>query len=125
MAAYVVMIKDETLDKDELATYSQKAGAARGDHHITPLAFYGDLEVLEGRDAEGVVVLQFEDAEAAKAGTSARPTRSQSASPERRQLPRTAGERRGVMNDVTRCSARVICGAIPRAAIKPSAVNPA
>ncbi len=67
MAAYVVMIKDETLDKDELATYSQKAGAARGDHHITPLAFYGDLEILEGRDAEGVVVLQFEDAEAAKA----------------------------------------------------------
>lgn len=67
MAAYVVMIKDETLDKDELATYAQKAGEARGDHQIIPLAFYGDLQVLEGRDAEGVVVLEFADADAAKA----------------------------------------------------------
>ena len=67
MPAYMVMIKDETLDKDELATYSQKAGAARGDHPLTPLAFYGDMEVLEGRDAEGVVVLEFPDREAAKA----------------------------------------------------------
>lgn len=67
MAAYVVMIKDETLDKDELTTYAQKAGEARGDHQINPLAFYGDLQVLEGRDAEGVVVLEFADVEAAKA----------------------------------------------------------
>ncbi|MDZ7279701.1 DUF1330 domain-containing protein [Pantoea eucrina] len=67
MPAYMVMIKDETLDKDELATYSQKAGAARGDHPLTPLAFYGDMEVLEGRDAEGVVLLEFPDVDAAKA----------------------------------------------------------
>ncbi|NWA59532.1 DUF1330 domain-containing protein [Pantoea sp. B9002] len=66
MAAYVVFIKDETLDKDELATYSEKAGQARGDHPITPLAFYGALETLEGPEAEGVVVLEFPDAEAAK-----------------------------------------------------------
>ncbi|MCE0490284.1 DUF1330 domain-containing protein [Pantoea sp. Mb-10] len=67
MPAYMVMIKDETLDKDELATYAQKAGAARGDHPLTPLAFYGDMEVLEGRDAEGVVLLEFPDVDAAKA----------------------------------------------------------
>ncbi|MCW6032882.1 MULTISPECIES: DUF1330 domain-containing protein [unclassified Pantoea] len=66
MAAYVVFIKDETLDKDELATYAEKAGQARGDHPITPLAFYGQLETLEGPEAEGVVVLEFPDAEAAK-----------------------------------------------------------
>lgn len=66
MAAYVVFIKDETLDKDELATYAEKAGQARGDHPITPLAFYGALETLEGPEAEGVVVLQFPDTEAAK-----------------------------------------------------------
>lgn len=66
MAAYVVFIKDETLDKDELATYAEKAGRARGDHPITPLAFYGALETLEGPEAEGVVVLEFPDAEAAK-----------------------------------------------------------
>ncbi|MBY4953190.1 MULTISPECIES: DUF1330 domain-containing protein [Pantoea] len=66
MAAYVVFIKDETLDQDELATYAEKAGQARGDHPITPLAFYGALETLEGPEAEGVVVLEFPDAEAAK-----------------------------------------------------------
>ncbi|KNC13955.1 hypothetical protein AC790_07045 [Pantoea sp. RIT-PI-b] len=66
MAAYVVFIKDETLDKDELATYAEKAGQARGDHPITPLAFYGELETLEGPSAEGVVVLEFPDVEAAK-----------------------------------------------------------
>ncbi|QDY40712.1 DUF1330 domain-containing protein [Candidatus Pantoea soli] len=67
MAAYIVFIKDETLDADELAVYAEKAGQARGDHPIKPLAFYGELEVLEGRDAEGVVVLEFPDREAAKA----------------------------------------------------------
>lgn len=66
MAAYVVFIKDETLDQDELATYAEKAGQARGDHPITPLAFYGALETLEGPEAEGVVVLEFPDVEAAK-----------------------------------------------------------
>ncbi|MBD9644185.1 DUF1330 domain-containing protein [Pantoea sp. PNT02] len=66
MAAYVVFIKDETLDQDEMATYAEKAGQARGDHPITPLAFYGALETLEGPEAEGVVVLEFPDAEAAK-----------------------------------------------------------
>jgi len=66
MAAYVVFIKDETLDQDEMATYAEKAGQARGDHPINPLAFYGALETLEGPEAEGVVVLEFPDAEAAK-----------------------------------------------------------
>ncbi|PLR24813.1 MULTISPECIES: DUF1330 domain-containing protein [Pantoea] len=66
MAAYVVFIKDETLDQDELTAYAEKAGQARGDHPITPLAFYGALETLEGPEAEGVVVLEFPDAEAAK-----------------------------------------------------------
>ena len=34
---------------------------------MTPLAFYGDLETLEGPEAEGVVIVGFPDAEAAKA----------------------------------------------------------
>jgi uncharacterized protein (DUF1330 family) len=67
MPAYVIFIKNKTLDADELKTYGQKAGGARGDHAITPLAFYGPLEVLEGDAAEGVVLLQFPDMDAAKA----------------------------------------------------------
>ncbi|MDF7659858.1 DUF1330 domain-containing protein [Erwiniaceae bacterium L1_54_6] len=66
MSAYVVFIRDETLNGNEMATYAQKAGEARGDHPITPLAFYGELETLEGPEAEGVVVLEFPDVEAAK-----------------------------------------------------------
>jgi len=67
MPAYVIFIKNKTTNQDELNTYGQKAGAARGDHQITPLAFYGPLEVLEGDSAEGVVLLQFADKAAAKA----------------------------------------------------------
>ena len=67
MPAYVIFIKNSTKDPEALKTYSQKAGAARGDHKITPLAFYGPLEVLEGDAAEGVVLLQFPDTAAAKA----------------------------------------------------------
>jgi len=67
MPAYVIFIKNKTLDADELKIYGQKAGAARGDHQIKPLAFYGPLEVLEGDDAEGVVLLEFADKAAAHA----------------------------------------------------------
>lgn len=67
MPAYAIFIKNKTLNPDELKTYGQMAGAARGDHQITPLAYYGPLEVLEGDSAEGVVLLQFPDMAAAKA----------------------------------------------------------
>ena len=67
MSAYAIFIKNSTIDPEELKTYGQKAAGARGDHPITPLAFYGALEVLEGDAAEGVVLLQFPDMDAAKA----------------------------------------------------------
>ncbi|MEO8113183.1 MAG: DUF1330 domain-containing protein [Phenylobacterium sp.] len=67
MAAFAIFIKNSTKDPQELATYSKKAGAARGDHPITPLVYYGPLEVLEGDPAEGVVLLQFPDMAAAHA----------------------------------------------------------
>jgi len=67
MAAYVVFIRDRMKDPEAFALYGPMARAARGDHQITPLAFYGDLETLEGEPAEGVVVLQFPTMEAAHA----------------------------------------------------------
>lgn len=67
MSAYVVFIRDETLNDAEMATYAEKAGKARGDHPINALAFYGALETLEGPEAEGVVVLEFPNVEAAHA----------------------------------------------------------
>jgi len=67
MSAYVIFIRDRMKDPEEFAVYGKKAGAARGDHKMTPLVFYGDLEVLEGDPAEGVVVVQFPTMEEAKA----------------------------------------------------------
>ncbi|ARB45776.1 DUF1330 domain-containing protein [Alloalcanivorax xenomutans] len=67
MTAYIVLMKETTHDPAELEIYAQGAKAARGDHPITPLAFYGDLEVLEGPAMEGAVILQFPDVESARA----------------------------------------------------------
>ena len=67
MSAYVVFIRDNTLNQDEMAAYAEKAGKARGDHPIKPLAFYGELETLEGPEAEGVVIIEFPTTEAAHA----------------------------------------------------------
>ena len=67
MAAYVIFIRDSIKDAAEFATYGQKAGAAAAGHKITPLVFYGDLEVLEGDPAEGVVIVQFPSMDEAKA----------------------------------------------------------
>lgn len=67
MTAYVIFIKDGVKDPDEMAIYAEKAGAARGDHPLTPLVFYGDITTLEGPEAEGAVVLAFPDMAAARA----------------------------------------------------------
>ena len=64
---YAVMIRDRMIDPEEFATYGKMAGAARGDHQIKPLAFYGPHEVVEGPPVEGVVILEFADMAAAKA----------------------------------------------------------
>lgn len=66
MTAYVLFIRDTTLDADELATYGTLAADARGDHPLTALVHYGNLEVLEGAPAEGVVLLSFPSMEAAR-----------------------------------------------------------
>jgi len=59
MTAYVVFTRENTSDPSELAIYSRTAGAAREDHALTPLAFYGKHEVLEGPPIEGAVILSF------------------------------------------------------------------
>ena len=67
MPAYAIFIKNKTHDADLLKTYGQQAAAARGDHPLTALAAYGQIETLEGDEAEGVVLLQFPTLEAGKA----------------------------------------------------------
>lgn len=59
MSAYVVMIRQRTLDQKEMDIYAQQALSAREGHPITPLARYGALEVLEGASIEGCLIHQF------------------------------------------------------------------
>jgi uncharacterized protein (DUF1330 family) len=66
MPAYAVMIRERVTNAEEFATYGQMAGAARTED-LKPLAFYGALEVIEGPPAEGVVLVQFDSMESAKA----------------------------------------------------------
>ena len=67
MPAYVVFIREKTTDQAEMDQYAQTAPPARAGHDITRLAFYGELEVLEGPPAEGVAILRFPDMAAARA----------------------------------------------------------
>jgi len=66
MPAYVVFIRDRMKNPEEFATYAKMAGAARGEHALTPLAFYGALETWEGDAADGVVIVQFPSKEEAR-----------------------------------------------------------
>lgn len=59
MSAYVVLIKERVTDQAELDVYKQKAPLAREGHAITPLAFYGSIDSLEGTAPEGCVILSF------------------------------------------------------------------
>ena len=67
MPAYIVLTREHTHDSEEMQRYSEKAKAAREGHDPQPLAFYGDVEVLEGSDMEGAVILRFPDMAAARA----------------------------------------------------------
>lgn len=67
MSAYIILIRERLRDEEAMARYAEGAKAARGDHPITPLAFYGAHEVTEGPEADGVVILHFPDMAAAKA----------------------------------------------------------
>jgi uncharacterized protein (DUF1330 family) len=59
MSAYVVMIRERTLDQAEMTQYAKLATLAREGHEITPLVRYGNMEILEGNAAEGCLIHQF------------------------------------------------------------------
>ena len=67
MAAYVVFIREKTLDRSELEAYWSKAPASMEGHPIKVLAAYGRHVTLEGPDVEGIVVAEFPSIEEARA----------------------------------------------------------
>lgn len=67
MSAYIVFIREKTIDESELETYWQKAPAAMQGQPIRALAAYGHHVTLEGPDVEGVVIAEFPTVEEARA----------------------------------------------------------
>jgi uncharacterized protein (DUF1330 family) len=67
MTAYLVYVRDRITDPEEFRKYEESAGAASAGHPVTPLAFYGAVETLEGAPVDGAVILQFPTLADAKA----------------------------------------------------------
>ncbi|WP_020656655.1 DUF1330 domain-containing protein [Massilia niastensis] len=59
MTAYMIYVRDRILDPVEFKKYEESAPAASSGYPITPLAYYGVVETLEGPRVDGAVVLQF------------------------------------------------------------------
>nr|CBA30107.1 hypothetical protein Csp_A15500 [Curvibacter putative symbiont of Hydra magnipapillata] len=64
--AYIVFIKEKTIDAAELDNYRAKVGKSFEGHLLEFCATYGRQEVLEGAPAEGMVLLKFPDWDSAK-----------------------------------------------------------
>ncbi|MGE0534013.1 MAG: DUF1330 domain-containing protein [Pirellulales bacterium] len=67
MAAYLVFLREQTLDKSELELYWQQAPATLEGQPIKVLASYGRHVTLEGPEREGVVIAEFPTLEDARA----------------------------------------------------------
>jgi uncharacterized protein (DUF1330 family) len=60
MSAYLIVIREETLDPAELKEYRAQAQATFAGHPVKFLAAYGALHMLEGPSVEAAVVLRFD-----------------------------------------------------------------
>jgi len=67
MSAFMVFIREKTLDQPELEAYWAKVPATLEGRPIKILAAYGKHVTLEGPEVEGVVVAEFPTLEEARA----------------------------------------------------------
>jgi uncharacterized protein (DUF1330 family) len=67
MSAYLLFIREKTIDQSELEAYWAKIRATMAGHPIKVLAAYGRHVTLEGPEVEGVVVAEFPSVEEARA----------------------------------------------------------
>ena len=66
MSAYIVFTRTKTIDQKELEKYRTGIKATMEDHPIEVLVADGKHEVLEGDPIEGMVIVKFPSAKAAK-----------------------------------------------------------
>lgn len=68
MATYMIFIREgEVVDAEAMAAYQSGNRSGQPPAGLKPLSVYGAIETFEGEPADGVVMLEFPDAEAAKA----------------------------------------------------------
>jgi len=67
MSAYVVYVRDRITDSEEFKKYEEGAAAASVGQVVTPLAYYGAVETLEGQPVDGAVIVEFPTVADAKA----------------------------------------------------------
>lgn len=68
MAAYIVFIREGAVfNAAEMEQYARQASAVPNEPGLKPLVIYGHLETLEGKPADGVVLLEFPSLKEAKA----------------------------------------------------------
>ena len=67
MPAYMVFIREKTLDPSELEAYWSKVRPTLEGRPVKMLAAYGRHVTLEGPEVEGVVVAEFPSVEEARA----------------------------------------------------------
>jgi uncharacterized protein (DUF1330 family) len=66
MPAYVVFMREQTLNQTELEAYWEKVTATLQGRPFKVLAAYGKHLTLEGPDVEGVVIAEFPTLEEAR-----------------------------------------------------------
>lgn len=67
MPAYMIFIREQTLDRAELEAYWAKVASMLEGVPIKVLSAYGPHTTLEGPDVEGVVIAEFPSTIAAQA----------------------------------------------------------
>ncbi len=66
MPAYMIFIREQTLDRTELEAYWAKVASTLEGVPIKVLSAYGPHTTLEGPNVEGVVIAEFPNVEAAR-----------------------------------------------------------
>jgi uncharacterized protein (DUF1330 family) len=67
VAAYIIFIKEHEHDAKALAAYSEKARESLAGRPAKLLVYHGELETLEGPEAQEVVMIEFPSMEEARA----------------------------------------------------------
>lgn len=59
MSYYIIFIKEKVRDNAEIEQYKKLVPAAAAGRNMKKLAAYGEIETLEGAQAQGTVLLEF------------------------------------------------------------------